>query len=302
MRFLVSVFAIVLWVSTALAQNEAALRQYFEGMTVALKMDMPATQEGVEVRPTAATPINFSSVSQEIKQYGIGIHQGESIMVTKVRVKDHHIEFHLGAGGYGTFSDVMAQAAANPTSYYEGKSKREKDIENELKYTSDSRRRNELQRQLDDLRRERNRDNAWSSAMNAQAQQQAKTNERQQRSQSGSRFNIRYNDGYPEGALTPNGVMSALSRYVAFPDEPSSSPASRTPLGGDSGSSKTSGVALHKGLTIAQTEQILGPAAGVDTKQEGSMSVMERRYSADGQRVTAKFVGGILIDYGITPD
>jgi hypothetical protein len=38
-------------VQTALAQNEGALRAAFEGRTITLKIDMPATSQGVDVFP-----------------------------------------------------------------------------------------------------------------------------------------------------------------------------------------------------------------------------------------------------------
>jgi hypothetical protein len=59
--------------------------------------------------------------------------------------------------------------------------------------------------------------------------------------------------------------------------------------------------ALQKGLTVLQVEQILGPAARVTPRTEGSIEIIVREYSADRDRVSAKFVGGVLVDYTITP-
>ena len=109
------------------AQSEGALRQYFEGMTVVVKMDMPGTSDGVSVHPGRSMPVDFRKVALAMKQYGIGLHQGQSVMITKVHLKKKHIEFQLGGGGYGTFGDIMTNSMEHPTGgYYAGKSSREK--------------------------------------------------------------------------------------------------------------------------------------------------------------------------------
>lgn len=292
-RALIGVAA-TLAASAVSAQNESTLRQFFEGMTVSVKIDMPASQVGVDVHPDRSMPVDFRKLAQNLKLYGTGVHQGGSIMVTKVHVKKHHIEFQLGGGGFGTFADNMATASTTPTYYYAGKSQREKDVNNELKVTTDSDRRKELKAEQDDLRRDRNKDNAWMSAMNSQAAQQQEQNEREKRGQSGSRFNVRYDDAYPPGALTQDGIMAALAKYVAFPGHENEPTGATTP--------DTSGTALKKGLTVAQVEQILGPALTAAQEKEGSLDIMKRDYSMDGQRFATKFVGGILIDYTITPE
>ena len=101
---------------TASAVDESALRQHFEGMTVVVKIDMPGSSTGVDVHPVAAQPVDFHKVAADIKQYSTGVHAGESIMVTKVHVKGHHIEFQLGGGGFGSFADYMATANTTRTS------------------------------------------------------------------------------------------------------------------------------------------------------------------------------------------
>ena len=281
----------------AAAQDGGVLARAFEGTSVVLKMDMPATSDGVIVKPQSASPIDFPAVARAIKANGIGVHRGESMMVTKVAVKEHHIEIQLGGGGFGTFTDLMSMVST-PTLPYAYKSQREKDLENELQYTYNPPDRQRIKDQLNQLQRDRARDNAIAASVNVQAQQTAKTNERAARAQSGSRFNITYSASVPPGALTPAGLMEALSPYVDFGAgggtvAPASAPAAAAP--GSIG-------ALRKGLTVIQVEQILGPAAKVSQRTEGSMEVSVREYStADGQQVSTKFVGGILVDYTITP-
>jgi hypothetical protein len=89
------------------AQDEATLRRVLEGKRTTLRMDMPATSEGVDVFPGSSRPIDFSKVANRLKKYGTAIKDGESILITKIKVKGENVEIHLGGGGYGTLGDVL---------------------------------------------------------------------------------------------------------------------------------------------------------------------------------------------------
>ena len=282
------------------AQSEAALRHFFEGKSVTLKIDMPGTSKGVEVRPLASTPVDMPKLASSLKSNGTAIHRGESMMVTKVKVKGDHIEFQLGGGGFGTFGDLVEQSSMEPTTYYEGKSDREKDLEHQLRYATSAAERRRLKAELEDERRDRNRMNALNRSLTAQARQQQQATERELRARSGSRFNVRYSDGIPPEALTPEGLMSALARYVDFSSEDFSQTVAAAPTG--AAPATAAGLsALRKGLTIAQIEQILGPANAIDSEQNGNLEVMKREYLTEGQAVTTQFIGGVLIDYAVRP-
>jgi hypothetical protein len=95
------------------AQDEAHLRRALEGKRVTVKIDMPATQEGVDVFPGSSRPIDFPKLSGRLKKNGVAIKDGESSMVTKVKVKDDLIEIQLGGGGYGTSGDVLGSLLTN---------------------------------------------------------------------------------------------------------------------------------------------------------------------------------------------
>jgi hypothetical protein len=95
------------------AQDEARLRRVLEGKRLTVKIDMPATQEGVDVFPGSSRPIDFPKLSGRLKKYGVAIKDGESGMVTKVKVKDDLIEIQLGGGGYGTSGDVLSSLLTN---------------------------------------------------------------------------------------------------------------------------------------------------------------------------------------------
>lgn len=290
--------------TVVIASTPAFAQRGLEGTTVTVKMDMPASQTGVDVYPDDRSPIDFHKVADRLKQYGVGVHNGESIMITKVVPKKDHIEVQLGGGGYGTFGDVFAAAANSaPTVPYEFKSQHEKDLEAESKYGSNYWDRRSAREDLDHEKRERNRDNAQAAMINAQSRAINQANEARARSQDGSRFNIRYRGSLPGDAASADSIREALAQVVDFGDGGSygrgydAPQRSMRPSGGSG-----AGGALHKGLTISQVEQTLGPASKVDSRAEGGLETMVRQYNTDdGQRVTAQFVGGVLVDYQIAP-
>lgn len=115
MKTLLGVLALILIVGCKAAfpqstKNEVLLKQYFEGKRVTLKIDMPATKNGVNVNPERDRPLDFSDYASRLKRFGTAIRAGESAMVTNVKVKGKHIEFHLDGGGYGTFGDDTGTA------------------------------------------------------------------------------------------------------------------------------------------------------------------------------------------------
>jgi hypothetical protein len=278
-------------------QGEAELRDFFEGKSVRVKMDMPATQLGIDVHADARRPIDLTEYSRRVKNNGIAIRNGESVLVTRVRVKDKLIEFQLAGGGYGTFGDDTSGTVSVPSV---PKSRRERDLEKLVRAETNPDRKRRLQRELDDLREDRAREDRRNEAAAAAASEAKKARIANDRLHSGSRFNIRYPDRVPPG-LGPDGVMRALAEYVDFPfatDRPESappaaSPEPRRPIAGSG--------AISKGMTLAEVEQALGsrPEKTSDRK-EGTLTVVTAVYSRADQRITAEFVEGVLIRYSIS--
>src|SRR5216117_2943424 len=86
-------------VAPAAAQNEGALKSFFEGKRVTLRIDMPGASDGVDVQGDAKQAIDYPRYRDNLKRYGTAIHSGDSITVTLVKVKKDLIEFQLGGGG-----------------------------------------------------------------------------------------------------------------------------------------------------------------------------------------------------------
>lgn len=197
------------------AQTEQDLKYYFEGRKVELKMDMPASRGGVNVYPERRQLLDFEHYRDLLKKYGVGVRDGDRIMITKIKVKEKHIEFQLGGGGYGgwtdeTSSDIYVSSA--------GKTEREKNLEKDLKKTSNPQKRREIKEELSRLRNRRERENNRNEAEIAAAEEIAKQRIQDKRLQAGSRFNIRFERRINTQDITPETIKEALSEYVDFID------------------------------------------------------------------------------------
>lgn len=275
--------------SPAFAQSEDHLRPYFEGKRVVVKLEMPGTEDGVDVHPRAAQPVDFPQHAGRLKRFGTAIRNGEEVLVTRVKVKRDLIEFQLAGGGYGTFGDDAGSVHV-PTA---SKTEREKNLEKEVPRVTDPALKKRLREELDALRKEREREDARNRSEAAQAEQAKQANIRQRRIEGGSRFNVRYRNGVPPNALTPEGLMAALSEYVDFSPmlaQRSPDPALRDPARGDE---------LRKGLTVDEVDALFGRPESIAERKEGSLSVSTSVYRSRGRRITAEFVEGVLIRFVI---
>ena len=301
----ISVGALIAVTPPLHAQTEAVLRQAFEGKVVAVKIDMPATQRGVDVYPLDPMPIDVREVAQRLKDNSTALRIGQQVMVTKVVVKKNsHIEFQLGGGGYGTAGD---NTSTDVTVVSQGETKAEKALRDSIKHAPGPTKRKQFEKELASLREERERENARAEAEAKQAQSVMEANLRAKRTESGSRFNVRYRNGIPGDALTPDGLMRALAQYVDFGSTSSmaSSGAGVSDVPGKAfpsgGGSRPVPMSLRKGLLLEEVETLLGPAATASETKEGRLAVLNRTYKKDGQKISASFVNGVLIDFAITP-
>jgi len=296
-----SVLAIMLATIFALptfAQNEDILRGFFEGRSVVVKMDMPATKDGVDVYPGDSQPIDYKAYSQRIKAAGISLRTGDSVMITLVKVKKKNIEFQLGGGGYGTMGDDTSTSVYVPLST---KSQREKDLEDAISHETDYNKKRQMQAELDDLRRRRERDDTIARALAADAEQKKKDSIRSQAAQSGSRFNIWYDPVVPPEALTPKAVMATMASYVDFPPnvfggaqpahEPAPAPA---PSQADACATE-----LYKGMSPVDVAALLGRPDRTDEKMEGALKIISWSFFRDRYTIDVRFADNVLISFSI---
>lgn len=278
-------------------QSEATLRDYFEGRTVKVKIAMPGTEDGVDIYPGTAKPLDFPRHASRLKSNGTALKAGDGALVTKVKVKSNLIEFQLDGGGYGTMGD---ETSSNVSVSDAPKTRREQNLEGELKREQDPSRRREIKEELDDLKADRERENARNRASVAEAEESKKANIRQRRLEGGSRFNLRYKSGVPPSALTPEAVKGALAAYVEFP-EAAAEPPSPMPIAANDPPPPPAAPGLPaKGMLLADVDRMLGVPSRTSDRMEGRLKVSTRVYSTDKGRVTAEFVEGVLIRYTMT--
>ena len=285
--------------SQAVAQSEESLRRLFEGKSVVVKIEMPGTEDGIDVYPGTSQPIDFPRVAKRLKEFGTSIRRGQEMLITKIRVKKDLIEFQLGGGGYGTFGDETGNYVSTPSA---DKSTREKNLEKELPGIADPAAKKKAQEELDALRKDRGRADAANRAVVAQAQQAKDANIRQRRSESGSRFNLRYKPAVPSEAMTPDGVMRALAEYVDF----SLVLASKTDRPGLYGEgSKSAGGAdpatgLRKGMLVDEVDALMGRPESIASRSEGTLKVSSSVYLTKDRRLEVEFVEGVLIRFTVS--
>jgi hypothetical protein len=287
------------------AQDQQALSQFFEGKQVVVKIDMPGSQQGIDIYPQRPNSLDAKAYGKRMKSFPAALHNGDAVMITMVKVKDKLIEFQLGGGGFGTFGDdTDTSAKFTPAS----KSDREKDLENQLSNTDDQDQKDRIQRELDYLRRQRERDDQRNKAIAEQAAQLKTMQVNDDRAKGGSRFNLKY-DGKVPANLTPQDVMTALSQYVSFPASmtggaPAAGLQAVSAPGGSPMAPPPSGTpatvnGLQKGMHQDQVRALLGnPTGSADTDHDG-LQVHSETYVQGTSYIHAEFVNGVLVRYSI---
>jgi len=198
----IALLGCMLVLSPLYGQSESTLKQFFEGKTVVVRIDMPGSHEGVDVYPKGAESIDLKKYYRELSEHGTALPRGQEVAITMIKTKSKHIEFQLNGGGWGAFG-----SSAYPPRVEKSRRERylERVIDNEDYSDESASRRVELAK----LKRERSkRDEEKKIAW-----------EKSSRLAGGSRFNIRYDSKLTDDDKTPESVIAALSGYLNFPQE-----------------------------------------------------------------------------------
>jgi hypothetical protein len=292
----------------AVAQNPDALSPYFEGKQVVVKMDMPGTQKGVDIYPNRQPTLDTKSYGDRMKEFGVSVQNGQRVMVTKVKVNKDNVEFQLGGGGFGTAMD-NADTSVHFTPA--PKSDRERELEDQLRNETDPNRRRSLQRELDYVRAERDRRDAYERA---RAEEDAAYRTQQvgiKRQQGGSRFNIRIDARKMGDSLTPQVVMDALAAYIDFSGDAAGSDAGGRPADAAPGGTPElavrspdrggdPGQGLKKGMSREQVEAMYGKAVESHDHAESGLTITSCTFIGKDEKVQADFVNGVLVQYSVS--
>jgi hypothetical protein len=273
----------------AAAQDEAALKTAFERQRVTVRIDMPGSDDGVDVRVqtgiVSSINLDLPRYRNDLKRYGTSIRAGDSAMVTLVKIKKDIIEFQLDGGGFGTFGDNTSTSSNIPLVE---KSAREKTLENQLKTEKDTDKRRSMQSELDRLRDRREFENRRIRAERERDEEIKRERVAADRLRGGSRFNIRYKDRVPPGVHVED-VRTALAEFVDFKG---AAPAAVNlpPL---------EPARVRKGMLRADAEKLYGRPEKTSQKTLGEFTVVTLVFLSGEQRITADFVEDVLVRYSI---
>ena len=274
----------------ALAQDEAALRSYFEGKSVSVKLDLPASHKGVDLRMDREQPFDAGENASRLREFDVAIREGQRVQVTHIKLKDDLVEFHLAGGGFNWSTDSSTQSFSSTP-----KTSREKDLERRIKNETDRDAKRDLQAELDDLRRERERRDERRRRDVEDYNERARERDHERALRSGSRFNVRFKKHLPADALTPDGLARYLEPWVDFSGArvEARDAASRAAHGSDDTDW------LRKGLLRDEVERRLGRARrdsacrGTDPDLDCVIAV----YADRDDEIEATFVEDVLVRF-----
>jgi hypothetical protein len=269
------------------AGDEGALKAYFEGREVTLRMDMPGSSDGVDIQVDPPRSIDYRKYRDNLKRYGVAINYGASSRITLIKVKGNLIEMQLGGGGYGTFGD---DTSTSSNIHLLDKTDREKTLEKRIDEETDKDRKRAMQRELDELRDHRERENRVLRAESERIEEAKKERLAGKRLQGGSRFNLRWSAKVPAN-LAPGDVEKALVEYVDFHNDGNvrdDRPVPPVDLG-----------TVRKGMPREEAERTFGQPMERSERREGNVIVTTLTFDVGDERLTAAFVEDVLVRYTI---
>lgn len=290
--------------------SEAELHRAFIGRPVTVKIDMPGTQEGVNLHLDNDDPMNWREYSYRLKNYGTAIPKGRQATVTAIVVKKNNIEFHLDGGGFGTFSDDSS-SYVSPT--YISKSDYERRLEKDIAATTDATRKRDLERDLsrERSRRQREEQQARSAAELASTIKRQEIMEKRLRG--GSRFNLRWKGPLAEADLSPAKLRSHLAQYVEFEgpapasryDAPPSTTVPSVPAsvfqGAPAAPSASAAPSLRKGMRLTEVEQQFGPGRlKAETEGDNQLKTQDWEFQNAQYKLTLTAVEGVVVRYQLS--
>lgn len=290
------------------AQTEDALRRFFEGRNVRVRIDLPGTKDGMDVYWRKDPPANMQTYGQRMRQFGPALRTGDLVAVTLIRVKGKNIEFQLGGGGYGVAGDDTGTVTL-PTVI---KSNREIELEKQISKEPDSDRRDRMKRDLARLRDQREADERRQRARAKELEAIKKQEIANLRMQAGSRINLWYPDGYlRESVPTPQELMQTLAPWIDFspltggaPSRPASSypadpPPPPPPPPTTTGNFATPG-RISRGMSIDQVHAILGAPRTAQEGRQGELPTLTETWDRGEERTEVLYVGGVVVKYSTT--
>lgn len=286
---------IMVAVPPATAQNEQALRTALEGSRVVVKLDLPASHKGVDLRFDREQPFDAAEHGKRLRDYDVALRDGDTASVTRVKVKDDLVEFHLEGGGFNWGTDSTTQ-----TFTAESKSNHERELEQDIKNEKDASRKRELEDDLRDVRKDRERRDARRRLEVEEYNRLAHERDVERALRSGSRFNVRFKKRVAADALTPEGLLRYLSPWLEPAGE--AEPALGTASGASQAPDPNAPGGLRKGLLRQEVEERLGQPTRQVRCDAGERFECARVTYAEGRtEIEAIFVEDVLVSFSVKP-
>ena len=295
----VALFALAIAATTSVhGQSEVALREYFQGMNVTAKADLPAAKTGVDIYPDAAPTINNAQVGKQVRKFGVAIRRDDSITIKDVRVTARSIEVEFGPSESRAANSDTAPTVSVATTASQSERKLAQDIDRE----TDPARREKMQEELNELILRRAREEArLKAAMVQLAAARAKEDfDRQRATSNATRFNLLFPNGVPSRALSPDYLIAALKPWIDFDREASisatqdSMPAATRQVPDQE---PPPSIELRKGLTEAELRRMFGDPIKREPRTVGDLHVELLTFKENGTIVEATMVEGVLVRF-----
>jgi hypothetical protein len=278
-------------------QSEAALREYFQGMNVTAKADLPAGKAGVDIYPDAAPAINKAQLDKQVRRFGVAFRRYDAITIKDVKVTARDIEVEFGPNESGTANSETAPTVSVATAPSQAERKIEQDIDRE----TDPARREKMQEDLNELILRRAREEARLKAAMAQlAAARAKDASDQPRATSTTRLDLLFPAGVPSRVLSPEYLIAALTPWIDFDRETSSSTAQDlTPAATAQVPNQESlpSIELRKGLTEVELRRMFGDPIKREPRTVGDLHVELLTFKENGTTIEATMVEGVLVRF-----
>jgi hypothetical protein len=271
--------------------DEDALVRAYVGRPVQILMDLPATTQGLDYYPRRPDPMDARERQARLSSNGVGVPANGVVVVTKIKVKKDHVEFHLGAGG-------RSQMPSRPSTYVP-ESKLEGELEKQLKEATTEQEKKRLRAELAEERDRRDRERRRREARAERSYQEALSQHTPEEWAllAGSRVNVRFDGRVPADVLTPQGFARALGAVADFNPTPDAIAAGGQ---GDEDVEAGAGLPAHKGESREDLDARLGPPDDCSASRQGGVQVQTCTYDLDEATLEASFAGGLLVRFVIT--
>ncbi len=296
-----------------LAQSPGHLRQKFESKYVVVKINMPATKDGVDLRADRLPRIDQRKYRNKLRRAGTSVEQGEAIKLTFIKVKKKHIEVHLGAGGYGSqYVRKVVYPAAPMT-------EQEVNLEAELATVGEEypEVKKAAQERLEGLRAERAKEDEIINQKAAKETAAKREAVRKRALAAGSRFNLRFKRRVPSHVLTTEGFEAALAESIEFSPQAVAAARKRQEAekeeyeretqyaNGESDESTPPADAqavagLKKGLMVDDVVELLGKPRNPEEWNEGRLLVKGYTFRSTLGSVRTEFIEDVLVRYTLS--